>query len=239
MCIDERLKELTIAIRLPMSANCHATVTAMTHIFLNIRHVHAQEAAVIVEAGKIMTDTESLVFHQRLLQCLLMKDNATKSLGRLTAAWIDLDTQKVLGFECRDGLWDLEPHTYSLDQIHHIDNELMTLNLDWDTHPNLMWRLQAKNSALVGNYIGLEVWTQKGKCLGNVIDFSYNLESGNIYNYLCSKNSIHISPKPKFQIATNTIVAAGLGWLLVSDPMTSREPEVKEQWYGPTVLSVI
>lgn len=159
------------------------------------------------------------VQHSQFINCPVIDQVTEQSLGRVFEVWINSSNHEVLGFNCRAGFWDLTPRTYPLRQIRMMDDQRIAVEATPDANPTLMLNLKSETSIATGDRIGIGIWTQRGQWLGDVTDYSFDPGSGAIIDYLCIEKSLSGSIQRQFSIAAEAVVDAGLGWLLVSEPV--------------------
>ncbi|MEO0378595.1 MAG: PRC-barrel domain-containing protein [Cyanobacteria bacterium P01_A01_bin.17] len=177
---------------------------------------------------------ELKVSHSSFLHCQVVSISSAKSLGRVSAVWLDLINHKVLGFSSRVGFWDTL-QTYPWRQIVAVEDQTIKVKAASASHPSLVLHLEAESWTVTDTRLDLEVWTHRGRRLGNIADYTFDPSTGIICEYLCAiqgriglaENLLHISP--------DMIMDAGQGWLLVPDEVMQQvEPEAEPADISPS-----
>ncbi|KAI9134408.1 PRC-barrel domain-containing protein [Acaryochloris sp. CCMEE 5410] len=165
-----------------------------------------------------MTNTmESGIQYSQFIGREVVDHSTGHFLGHISGIWIDLNHHEVMGFNCRAGFWDFFPCSYPLGQVCLIDDQQIAVDPTTELNLPLLSNLLSSNSFVSGDHIDLHVWTESGQWIGEVTDYSFDLGSGEIIDYLCTKKSGAGLIQEQFNIPMYSIVNACFGGLLVSD----------------------
>lgn len=187
-----------------------------------------------------MTNTpQYVVQYSYFLGREVLDVNTTKPLGRISEVWVDLADQEVLGFNCRAGFWDFDPCTYPLSQVRMLNDQQIAVDSTMELSPSLMSNLLSGSSVISGDCINHGVWTQRGKWIGDVTDYNFDLRSGEIIHYLCTEKSDTGAIKRQFPVPNYSVVNAGLGWLQVDELVMPLGDIEIEEVLIPNHLSVV
>lgn len=170
-----------------------------------------------------MTDTiMTAVWHSSFLGRQVIHAESAQKLGHITELWIDLVHHQVLGFCSRVDRWDRQPQTYRWHQVVITETQQVQVKVSPVNNLCLLQYLEPGTWTAVGDRIELEVLTQAGEWVGQVRDYCFDPETGNITAYLgTAQADLDAGPK-RFCLMSDMIADAGRGWLLVNNHIGHR-----------------
>ena len=157
--------------------------------------------------------------HLSLLIGFRVIDHETsKFIGYVTEIWVDLNNHKVLGFNCRARFWDVIPQTYALNQICVIGGHYISVTKSATAiHLILMRELEPKAFISANKQLNCCVRTENGHYVGNIFDCNFELYSGKIDSYSCTKNSQNGLTRKQFNIPKYKVLYTDPGCLVISN----------------------
>ncbi|PZD75338.1 hypothetical protein C1752_00529 [Acaryochloris thomasi RCC1774] len=159
---------------------------------------------------------ELKVCHSSFLHCQVVTTSSAKLLGQVSAVWLDLINHKVLGFSSRVGFWDTL-QTYPWRQVVAVEDQMIKVKAASASHPSSVLHLEAQSWTATTTRLDFEVWTHKGRRLGNIADYSFDPSTGIICEYLCAVQGRIGLAENLLRISPDMIMDAGQGWLVVPD----------------------
>jgi len=124
-----------------------------------------------------MTAQPDIVRQSDLLNQMVLDRNTMEELGRVEVLWMYPQAHRVLGFICKSGLLGMKKFAFKLIQIHALgSNGILTHSQPEAT--------DAERVSLLESLLQHEVWTDQGNRVGKIIDYVFDLRTGNITHYL-------------------------------------------------------
>ena len=142
------------------------------------------------------------------------------SLGRIRVPVIDGTHQRIIGFIVDDREWYLETKIVLFPSVRGMQQEVVTVDDDssivpvrnmYKIHPYLKDNIQL---------IGIKIFSEAGRLLGEVEDFIFNHQTGKIESYLVNGTFMSISWKDVYSV--------GKGMLIVKDDISEHAEEANE-----------
>ncbi len=145
---------------------------------------------------------ESVLQQESLLGRLILDYDTTEELGLVDGLLVDLNQGNVVALVCKAPVWQRQRSIYSWGQILNIGGDSIVLH----GHSTEM-----SQSAAAQPMVGLEVWTDTGNCVGQIVDYRFE-RSGTVVQYLFAKPG----QVGLYGLAPNAIISAGRKRMMVS-----------------------
>ncbi len=152
-----------------------------------------------------------------LLDRLVLDIDTTEELGRVVQFRVDAATQQVEGFVCRRGTLGLNNHPILWVQVESIGNDSILVRRQ-GTVPTT--RFDAAFSLEK-----LEVWSDAGNNVGQLVDFYIDLQTGNITQYLFSAPGLKRFKEGIYTLQPEAVVSLGQKRLLVKQAALDTAPQ--------------
>ncbi|MFG6099196.1 hypothetical protein SPB21_28370 [Leptothoe sp. ISB3NOV94-8A] len=136
-----------------------------------------------------------------LLGRLILDYDTTDELGIVDSLLVDLNQGKVVALVCQGPVWQRQRPTYSWEQIVNIGADSIVI------HGRGADMAQSAAQAMVG----LEVWTDMGNCIGQIVDHRFE-RSGEVLQYLFAQPG----QSGLYGLAPEAIISAGRKRIMVS-----------------------
>ena len=115
--------------------------------------------------------------HSDLLNRLVLERNTMEEIGRIEVLWMYPDAHRVLGFVCKSGILGAHKRAFNLAQIHTLGTDSILVNSGpTETDANRVKQLES--------LVHCEVWSEAGKRVGKIVDYTFDLRTGAIHAYL-------------------------------------------------------
>ena len=116
---------------------------------------------------------QSVLRQSSLLGRLMLDYETTNELGLVDDLLIDINQGKVVALVCKAPMWERQPPVYSWQRLVNIGKDSIVLHAQG----------AEQSQAAAQPMVGLEVWTDMGNCVGQIVD--YRLErDGVVIQYL-------------------------------------------------------
>ena len=142
---------------------------------------------------------QSVLRQSSLLGRLMLDYDTTDELGLVDGLLVDLNQGKVVALVCKGPVW--QRSAYSWEQIVNIGADSIVL------HAQAAERSQSAAQPMVG----LEVWTDTGNCVGQIVDYRFELD-GTVVQYLFAQPG----QSGLYGLAPEAIISAGRKRMMVS-----------------------
>jgi uncharacterized protein YrrD len=120
--------------------------------------------------------TEIVRQSEVLSQTVLDRDSM-QELGQVEVIWMYPKVHRVLGFICKSGWLGSKKTAFNLDQLETIgSNGVLVNSQPVETDAEKVKKLET--------LVGCEVWTDRGDQVGKIVDYLFDLETGEIQHYL-------------------------------------------------------
>ncbi|MBW4538535.1 MAG: PRC-barrel domain-containing protein [Myxacorys chilensis ATA2-1-KO14] len=155
-----------------------------------------------------MSKQPDAVKHSDLLNQVVLERRSMQEFGQLEVLWTYPQMHRVLGFICRSGWLGSKKTAFNLDQLDAIGaNGILVNSKPVDT--------DAEKVRQIESLVGWEVWTDNGERTGKIIDYLFDLETGEIEHYLFTSNSLGGIAGSIYMLPSNYILSFGNRRVLV------------------------
>lgn len=118
-----------------------------------------------------------IVRQSEVLNQTVLDRDSMQELGQVEVLWMYPKVHRVLGFICKSGWLGSRKTAFNLDQLDTIGSNGVLVN-----SPPV--ETDAEKVKKLESLIGSEVWTDAGDQVGKIIDYLFDLETGEIQHYL-------------------------------------------------------
>ncbi|MEM7065373.1 MAG: hypothetical protein AAF572_19695 [Cyanobacteria bacterium P01_B01_bin.77] len=143
---------------------------------------------------------ESVLRQSALAGHLMLDYDTTDELGRVDGLLVDVSQAQVVGVLGRGLLWQRQ-QLYSWGQVNSIGADSMVLRRHSGTPP----------TTAAQPMIGLEVWTDTGNCVGQIVDYRFERQGPVIQYLFAQTHQSGLSGLPP-----DAIISAGRKRIMVS-----------------------
>ena len=165
----------------------------------------------------------------------LMAYETTEEVGAVDHLLVDMTQAEVVGFACKTGGILGRKQAVSWSRLVKIGRDRIIVHTAVPSSEAIENQLAAAQ-----NVTGLEVWTDGGDHIGQVVDFCFELETGKVQQYLFALNHRDEEPIQEsvdeletvevFAIAPSTIISAGRKRMMIAE-----EDARRAQPYGTSI----
>ncbi|MCU0549187.1 MAG: PRC-barrel domain-containing protein [Leptolyngbya sp. Prado105] len=118
-----------------------------------------------------------IVRQSEMLNQTVLDRDSMQELGQVEVLWMYPKVNRVLGFICKSGWLGSKKTAFNLDQLASIgSNGVLVNSAPVETDAEKVKKLES--------LVGSEVWTDRGDQVGKIIDYLFDLETGEIQHYL-------------------------------------------------------
>lgn len=157
-----------------------------------------------------MATQPEIIRQSEMLNQLVLQRNTMEELGRIEVMWAYLPSHRVLGFVCKSGFMGVNKAAFKLSQIVAFgENGILTHSQPEETTAEKVNKLES--------IINCEVWSDTGNKIGKVVDFLFNVRSGEITEYLFVSNGWSGITGEVYLLPPKYILNPGNKRLLVSE----------------------
>ncbi len=149
-----------------------------------------------------MTD-QSVLRQGSLLGRLMLDYDTTYELGLVDGLLVDLNQGNVVALVCKGPVWQRQRPVYRWEQVVSIGGDSIVL------HARGAEMAQSAAQPMVG----LEVWTDTGNCVGQIVDYRFE-RSGTVVQYLFAQPG----QSGLYGLAPEAIISAGRKRIMVPAP---------------------
>ena len=157
----------------------------------------------------------------------LMAYETTEEVGAVGHLLVDMTQAEVVGFACKTGGLLGRKQAVSWSRLVKIGRDRIIIHTAVPSSEAIENQLAAAQ-----NVTGLEVWTDGGDHIGQVVDFCFELETGKVQQYLFALNRRDEEPIEEsadeletvevFAIAPSTIISAGRKRMMIAEEEARR-----------------
>lgn len=115
---------------------------------------------------------QSDLLHQEVLDRASMRE-----MGQIEVLWTYPKAHRVFGFICKSGWLGSKKTAFNLDQLDAIGSDGILVNSE-------PVETDAEKVRQLESLVHYEVWTDGGDRVGKIIDFTFDVQSGEIQHYL-------------------------------------------------------
>lgn len=118
-----------------------------------------------------------IVRQSEVLNQTVLDRGSMQELGQIEVLWMYPKVHRVLGFICKSGWLGSKKTAFNLDQLDTIgSNGVLVNSAPVETDAEKVKKLES--------LVGSEVWTDRGDQVGRIVDYLFDLETGEIQHYL-------------------------------------------------------
>lgn len=144
---------------------------------------------------------ESVLRQSLLIGRLMLDYGTTEELGLVDDLLVDLNQSRVVALMCKGPVWQRQRPIFSWSQIVSIGDDSIVLRTQ-DSAPA---------NAAAQSMMGLEVWTDTGNCVGQIVDYRFE-RSGAVVQYLFAQPG----QSGLYGLAPEAIISAGRKRMMVA-----------------------
>jgi uncharacterized protein YrrD len=157
-----------------------------------------------------MATRPEVVRQSDLINQLVLDRNTLEELGRVEVLWMYPPAHRVLGFICKTGFLGAKKIVFKLDQIEALGtNGVLTRAQPEETEAAKVNQLES--------LLQHEVWSDSGDKLGKITDCLFNLQTGEISQYLLVSSGWHGIADDIYQLSPAQIASVGRKRVLVAE----------------------
>ena len=157
-----------------------------------------------------MAQQPEVVRQSELLNQFVLDRSSMAELGQVEVLWMYPKVHQVLGFICKSGWLGQKKTAFNLDQLHTIGgNGILVNSRPVDTDVEKVRQLET--------LVNWEVWTDDGNKAGKIIDYLFNLRTGEIEHYLFVTSDWSGITGSAYLLPSNYILRIGNRRVLVSE----------------------
>lgn len=145
--------------------------------------------------------TDSVLRQSLLLGYLMLDYDTTDELGVVDHLLVDISQGQVVGLVCQGVVWQRQKPVYSWQQIASIGADSIMLHGQGAQMP----------TSAAQSMLGLEVWTDTGNCVGQIVDYRFRRQ-GHVIQYLFAQ-----ADQPGlYGLAPDAIISVGRKRMMVA-----------------------
>lgn len=157
-----------------------------------------------------MAQQPEVVKQSELLNQFVLDRSTMAELGQVEVLWMYPKVHRVLGFICKSGWLGQKKTAFNLDQLDTIGNNGILVNSrPVDTDIEKVRQLDT--------LVNWEVWTDAGNKAGKIIDYLFNLRTGEIEHYLFAVSDWSGITGSAYLLPSNYVLRIGNRRVLVSE----------------------
>jgi len=157
-----------------------------------------------------MSTQLEIIRHEQLLNQLIINRQTMEELGRIEMLWMYAPSHKVLGFIGKAGFLGTKKSAFKLTQIVALGaNGILIHSQPEDTDPEKV--------RLLESVIQCEVWGESGSRIGKIIDYVFDLKTGDISHYLFVSDGLGGVLGEIYQLTPQQILNVGRRRVLVTE----------------------
>ncbi|UBF25281.1 PRC-barrel domain-containing protein [Kovacikia minuta CCNUW1] len=155
-----------------------------------------------------MTTQPTVIRQSELLNQLVLNRDTMEELGRIDILWMYAPANRVLGFVSKSGFLGGKKLAFKLTQISALGaNGVLTHDKPEETNAEKVSKLET--------LIHCEVWSDSGEKVGKIIDYIFNLKTGEISKYLFVSSGLGGVTGEVYELAPTQILSLGRRRVLV------------------------
>jgi uncharacterized protein YrrD len=156
-----------------------------------------------------MPESFTQIRHSELLNRLVLDRATAEEFGKVEVVWMDPDAHRVMGFISKNSLLTKKRFAFKLSQLLTIGAEGVVVNA-------LPVETDTEHVGVLETLIGHELWSDAGNRLGHITDCLFDLETGDITDYLFRSQGWHGYIESVYRLPTKGIVKIGTKRVLVA-----------------------
>ncbi len=157
-----------------------------------------------------MTTSPEVVRQSDLRHQLVLDRTTMEELGRVEVMWMYPSAHRVLGFVCKAGAFGAQKTAFKLAQI-------STLGLNGILTQNQPEATDAVKVRQLESLLHCEVWSDTGSKIGKIVDYQFNLKTGNITHYLLASSGWAGIAGDLYQFPPTQVLSIGRKRILVTE----------------------
>ena len=123
-----------------------------------------------------MTTAQQVIKRSDFLNRRVIDRKTVEEVGHVDQLWVDPQSHQAIGFICKSGFLGKNKRWFAWSQVETVGENILV-----NAHPEVP-EPQQPESAI--SMIGSEVLTDGGNKVGSVIDYLFDVNTGNVVNYL-------------------------------------------------------
>jgi uncharacterized protein YrrD len=163
--------------------------------------------------------------HSELLHRLVLDRTTAEEFGKVEVVWMHPEAHRVMGIVSKTSLLSKKRFAFKLSQILTIGAEGLIVN-------SLPVETDTEHVGVLETPIGRELWSDAGNRLGHITDCLFNLETGEITDYLFRSQGWHGYIDSVYKLPARGIVQMGKKRVLAAEravPLIAAYQEGLEQ----------
>lgn len=150
-----------------------------------------------------------------LLNQLVLDRSTMEELGQIEIVWMYPQVHRVLGFVCHSGFLGKQKAAFKLKQITALgENSVLVTAKPTETDAERVRQLES--------LVHCEVWSDQGNRVGQIIDFVFDLETGEIQSYLLVAGRLTALTDGIYQLPPRKIISLGRKRVLIAEATIAR-----------------
>ncbi|MGG6263418.1 PRC-barrel domain-containing protein [Leptolyngbya sp. AN03gr2] len=118
-----------------------------------------------------------IVKQSELLNQTVLDQGSMQEVGQVEVMWMYPKVHRVLGFICKSGWLGKKKTAFNLEQLEAIGSNGVLVNSE-------PVETDAEKVKQLETLVGCEVWTDSGDQVGKIVDYLFDLQTGEIQHYL-------------------------------------------------------
>lgn len=162
-----------------------------------------------------MVKRPRMIRQSELLNQLVLDRNTMEELGQIEVVWMYPQVHRVLGFVCHSGFLGKQKAAFKLKHITALgENSVLVTAKPTATDAERVRQLES--------LVHCEVWSDQGNRVGQIIDFVFNLETGEIQSYLLVAGRLAALTDGIYQLPPRKIISLGRKRVLIAEATIAR-----------------
>lgn len=162
-----------------------------------------------------MAKRPQTIRHNQLLNQLVIDRTTMEELGQIEVVWMYPQVHRVLGFVCHSGFLGKQKAAFKLKQITALgENSVLVTAKPTETDAERVRQLES--------LVHCEVWSDQGNRVGQIIDFVFDLETGEIHHYLLVAGRLAALTDGIYQLPPRKIMSLGRKRVLIAEATIAR-----------------
>jgi len=138
-----------------------------------------------------------------------------EELGQIEVVWMYPQVHRVLGFVCHSGFLGKQKAAFKLKQITALgENSVLVTAKPTETDAERVRQLES--------LVHCEVWSDQGNRVGQIVDFVFDLETGEIHHYLLVAGRLAALTDGIYQLPPRKIISLGRKRVLIAEATIAR-----------------
>jgi uncharacterized protein YrrD len=161
-----------------------------------------------------MPDSFIQVRYSELLNRLVLERATAEEFGKVEVVWMHPEAHRVMGFISKTSLLTKKRFAFKLSQLLTIGAQGIVVN-------SLPVETDTEHVGVLETLIGHELWSDAGNRLGHITDCLFNVETGDITDYLFRSQGWHGYIDSVYKLPTRGIVNIGKKRVLAEQRVVS------------------